>query len=86
MSKQELINLWHEFHAMLAEGEPPLGLLLLGFNGIAFILWVSRQTSKRTATRGEVAIFIQLVLISGNLLIIFLENIKHGLPDLTRLI
>jgi len=86
MTIQELINLWHEFCAILAQGRPPLGLLLFGFNGAALFLWISRQTSKRRAPRMETAIFTQLLFVSGNLALIFLEDIKHFVPDLTRLI
>jgi hypothetical protein len=86
MTMQELINLWHDFCAILAQGTPPLGLLLLAFNGTALFFWLSRQTSKRHAARTETAILIQLLLVSGNLLIIFNEDIRRFLPDLTRLI
>jgi hypothetical protein len=86
MTKQELINIWHEFYANLAQGQPPLGLLLLGFNGLALFLWLSRQDSKRRALRSEIAILNQLLFLGGNLMLIFMDDITRYAPHLIRLI
>jgi hypothetical protein len=86
MSKLELIRLWHDFCAILGQGRPPLGLLLLGFNGAAVILWMSQQTSKPSIARAENVVLTRLLLVAGNLLIIFLDDVKRLVPDLTRML
>ena len=73
----ELINSieWEDYKELLTAGNPPIYMLLIGFNGLMLVIWIARKLmNSKPMTKGR-ARLTKLAILGINALIMVSDQI-----------
>jgi hypothetical protein len=73
----ELINSieWEDYKELLTSGNPPIYMLLLGFNGLIFLIWIARKLMGKKPMTKSRALLVKLGILGSNGLILVSDQI-----------